>query len=140
MSEALEAPVVPRVEVKGGAIAYLALEGAVRARDFYRQAFGAVVAAEHPTDDKGRTMHIHLYVNDGSVMIGDFYPEHGHAYEKPQAFSMSLNVKDIDVWFQRAVDAGCEAVTPPQLMFWGDRWAQVRDPFGVVWGFNEPQA
>jgi uncharacterized glyoxalase superfamily protein PhnB len=22
-------------------------------------------------------------------------------------------------------------------MFWGARWGQVRDPFGVLWAFNE---
>ena len=140
MSETLEAPVVPQVDVKGGAIAYVNVDGAVKAREFYRKAFAAVVAAEHPTDEQGRTMHIHLYINDGSVMIGDFYPEHGHAFEKPQAFSMTLQVKGVDAWFKRAVEAGAEVMMEPQVMFWGDRYAQVRDPFGVVWAFNEPQA
>ena len=140
MSETLEAPVVPKVDVKGGAIAYVNVDGAVKARDFYKKAFAAVVAAEHPTDEQGRTMHIHLYINDGSVMIGDFYPDYGHPFEKPQAFSIMLQVDDIDAWFKRAVEAGCEAVTEPQTMFWGDRYGSVRDPFGVAWAFNQPQA
>ena len=45
---------------------------------------------------------------------------------------------DIDRWFQRAVDAGCEVTTPLQVMFWGDRWGAVRDPFGVHWAMNAP--
>jgi uncharacterized glyoxalase superfamily protein PhnB len=24
-----------------------------------------------------------------------------------------------------------------QLMFWGDKWGTVTDPFGVQWAFNE---
>jgi len=27
-------------------------------------------------------------------------------------------------------------VTPLQVMFWGDRWGQLRDPFGVVWSLG----
>jgi uncharacterized glyoxalase superfamily protein PhnB len=27
---------------------------------------------------------------------------------------------------------------PVELMFWGDRYGQLRDPFGVLWGLNAP--
>jgi PhnB protein len=42
---------------------YLLLDGASRAAEFYKRAFGAEEVARQPADDKGRTMHIHLYVN-----------------------------------------------------------------------------
>jgi len=29
-------------------------------------------------------------------------------------------------------------VTELQVMFWGDRYGQLRDPFGVLWAMNEP--
>ena len=51
-------------------------------------------------------MHIHLYVNGSSLMLSDGYPEHGAPAEKPQGFNLTLQVKDIDKWWQRAVDAG----------------------------------
>jgi uncharacterized glyoxalase superfamily protein PhnB len=53
---------------------------------------------------------------------------------------MQLHLTDgnIDAWWQRAVDAGCAVVTPLQVMFWGDRWGQVKDPFGVAWAMNAP--
>jgi PhnB protein len=35
---------------------------------------------------------------------------------------------------------GAEVVTPVQTMFWGDRYGQVRDPFGVVWAMNCPSS
>jgi uncharacterized glyoxalase superfamily protein PhnB len=139
MSDPLESPVVPPAETKGGAVVYFNVDGAARAAEFYAKAFGAVEATRHPVDDQGRTMHIHLYINGSSVMLGDFYPEYGFGYEKPQAFTVMLPVADIDAWFKRAVDAGCEVVTEVQTMFWGDRYGQVRDPFGVPWAFNQPQ-
>jgi len=137
MSETAEAPVMPQVETKGGVVAYLAIDGALKAAEFYKQAFAAETAFAHPADEKGRTMHVHLYINGSSVMLGDFYPEHGHAKETPAAFTMQLVVDDCQGWFDRAVAAGCEILVPPQKMFWGDTWAQVRDPFGVVWAFNQ---
>ncbi len=59
--------------------------------------------------------------------------------ERPQAFSLILQVNDIDAWWSRAVAAGAEIVKPIEKMFWGARYAEVRDPFGVLWAFNEPQ-
>jgi PhnB protein len=31
-------------------------------------------------------------------------------------------------------------VMPPADMFWGDRYGQLRDPFGVTWAMNSPIA
>ena len=123
---------------KGGVVPYLNVEGAEKASEFYQKAFGAELAAMNPPDDKGRTMHVHLVINGGSLMLSDFYPEHGHPVVKPSGFSVALIVRDIDKWWKRAIDAGATSVTPVQKMFWGDRYGQLKDPFGVMWALNEP--
>ena len=128
----------PAPDVRGGVIAYLSVDGAVKAADFYREAFGAEEVARHPVDDKGRTMHIHLYINGGSVMLSDAFPEYGHPLTAPQSFALNVIVDDIDAWWERAVEAGAEPLMPVEKMFWGDRFGQVRDPFGVIWSMNEP--
>lgn len=128
----------PAPPVRGGLVAYLQVDGVVRAIDFYKRAFGAELAFMVPVDDDGRTMHAHLYVNGSSVMLSDPYAEHGHPLVAPQGFSMQLVVEDIDGWWQRAVAAGAEVVMPVELMFWGDRYGQLRDPFGIVWAMNAP--
>jgi PhnB protein len=125
-------------EVKGGVVPYLTVNGAVKAAKFYEQAFAAQVAAIHAPDEKGRTMHAHLYVNGSSVMLGDAYPEHGHPLRDPASFNLTLTVGDVDQWFDRAVTAGCTSVLPVQDMFWGDRYGQLKDPFGVLWAINGP--
>lgn len=139
MSEALAAE-MPKVAVKGGVVPYLSIDGAMKAADFYVKAFGGEIATAYPPDEKGRTMHVHLYVNGSSVMLSDFYPEHGHGHEKPQAFNLNLQVDDIEAWWKRAIDAGCTPIMPPQKMFWGDTYAQCADPFGVMWSMNQPGA
>ena len=124
---------------RGGLIAYLSVGGALKAADFYVRALGAEIAAAMPSDDRGRTMHVHLYVNGTSLMLADAFPEYGHALEPPQAFTLTLIVADIETWWRRAIAAGAIAVKEPAEMFWGDRYAQFRDPFGVLWALNQPK-
>lgn len=126
-------------EVLGGLVTYLQVDGAAKAADFYSKAFGAKEVFRHPVDEQGRTMHVHLHINGSSLMLSDAYPEYGHALEKPQAFNLTLQVKDIDTWWKRAIDAGAIEVMPVQEMFWGARYGQLRDPFGVQWSMNEPK-
>jgi len=137
MSSVAEAEVQGKAAPKGGLVAYLNVDGAVAAAEFYKKAFGAVVAAQQPVDDQGRTMHIHLYVNGSSLMLADFYPEHGQPKVAPQGFSLALMSKDIHADFKRAVDAGATVVMPVEKMFWGDLYGSVRDPFGIEWAMNQ---
>lgn len=128
-------PVLPKV--LGGVVAYLTVDGAAKASGFYQRAFGATEEFRNPLDEQGRTMHIHLYINGSSVMLSDAYPEHGHPLKEPQGFNMTLQVDDIDRWWARAVNAGAQVVMPITKMFWGARYGQLRDPFGILWSMNE---
>jgi uncharacterized glyoxalase superfamily protein PhnB len=127
----------PKAEPKGGLVAYLQVDGAIAAAKFYEKAFGAEVAAMHPPDDQGRTMHVHLYINGSSLMLADFYPDHGQPKVPHQGFSLALMVTDIEKRFQRALDAGCTATMPVQKMFWGDLYGQLKDPYGIDWAMNQ---
>lgn len=123
---------------KGGLVAYMTVDGAVKATEFYRKAFAAEVATIMTPDEKGRTMHAHVYINGSSLMLSDAYPEHGHPYREPAGVMLTLMVEDVDAWYTRATQAGCNGTMPPSDMFWGDRYAQLKDPFGVAWAINGP--
>ena len=139
MTTTLEPATATDDAVKGGVIAYLMVNSATAAADFYVKALGARIVGGYPPDENGRTMHIHLHVNGSSIMLGDPCPEQGFPHQPPQAFNLVLPVGDADRWWKRAVDAGAEPVMPVQDMFWGDRYGQFRDPFGVLWAVNQPQ-
>jgi uncharacterized glyoxalase superfamily protein PhnB len=124
--------------VLGGPCPYLSVDGAGKAADFYVKAFGAQEVARMPPDDKGRYMHIHLVLNGGSLMLCDPFPEHGAPLEKPAGFMLHLQVEDVDAAFDKAVKAGSTAKMPVQDMFWGDRYGQLVDPFGVMWTMGAP--
>ena len=82
-------------------------------------------------------MHAHLYINGSSVMLSDPYPEHGCPFVPLAGFSLMIMTPKIDADYQKAVDAGCTAIMPPADMFWGDRYGQLKDPFGVTWAMNQ---
>jgi PhnB protein len=124
----------------GGIVAYITVDGAVKASEFYQRAFGAKEVGRHPVDDQGRTMHIHLQLNGSSLMLSDGYPEHGHPAKPAQGFTLMLPVTDIETAYKRATDAGAEGVMPPAKMFWGDTYGELRDPFGVSWAMNQAAA
>ena len=133
-------PPAPPPAPKGGVVAYLSFDtAAIKAGEFYQKALGATLVFAQPADEKGRTMHVHLDINGSSVMMSDCYPEHGHPYVAPAGFNLMLPVTDVDQWWQRAVDAGMTGNLPPQDMFWGDRYAQAKDSFGVQWAFVGPK-
>jgi PhnB protein len=130
----------PAPKVLGGLVAYLQLDGAMKAADFYAKAFGAETVYNVPVDEQGRTMHVHLYINGSSLMLSDAYPDHGQPHQPAQGYTMQLllDSDNIDTWWKRAVDAGCEIAVPLDVMFWGDRWGLLKDPFGVSWAMNAP--
>lgn len=114
----------------------LTLKDAARAIDFYKKAFGAVERSRMSGPD-GRVMHAELEIGDSPFMIGEEMPERG--VRGPQtiggtAVSLNVYIDDADATFKQAVAAGAKAMQPVDLMFWGDRYGKVEDPFGHVWG------
>ena len=108
--------------------------------DFYARAFGATEHIRVPGEDGNRLMHAHLTVNDTSLMLHDDFPEHrgGNPEPAPAGVLLHLQVDDADRWFESAVAAGAEVVLPIGDQFWGDRYGQVRDPFGHLWSIGCP--
>ena len=125
--------VTPHLVIGGGR--------AAEAIDFYKRAFGAEEAMRMPADDGKRLMHAHLKINGGSLMMCDDFPEYrGSAVGAPEAVTLHLQVDDADLWFERAVAAGATPTMPLADMFWGDRYGQVRDPFGHMWSIGATSA
>ena len=69
-------------------------------------------------------------------MLADEFPDYGAVGPESLGGSpvtLQLLVEDVDAAFDRAVAAGASALMPPTDMFWGDRYAKLRDPFGHLW-------
>lgn len=129
-------------DIMQGVIPYLAIDGARRAIEFYAKAFGAQVWGDTPNmPGTDKLANATLIINGGALMLSDHFPEMGQPPAKAgHGFTMQLVVTDGDSWWTRAVEAGCTVKTPFEKQFWGDRYGQVLDPFGIEWAFNEPSA
>lgn len=114
---------------------YLIVNGAEKAIDFYKQAFGATELYRMARAD-GKVGHAEIRIGNSIIMLADEFPEMGH--RSPQslhgsAISMMLYVEDVDSLFKRAVAAGAKAKQPLKDQFYGDRSGTLEDPFGHVW-------
>ncbi|NIJ39079.1 PhnB protein [Sphingopyxis panaciterrae] len=110
-----------------------------QAIDFYVKAFGAIENMRMPADDGVRLMHAHLTVNGASLMLHDEFPEYvDNESSPPNGVTLHLQVDDADAWFERAVAAGATVIMPLDNMFWGDRYGQIKDPFGHSWSLGTP--
>jgi PhnB protein len=121
-----------------GVTPYLTVSDANAASAFYQRAFGAEEVDRRYAQDGKRMLHCHLRINGGSFMMNDPFPEFGHGLKAHQGTVLHIQNDDIQGWWQRAVEAGAEILMPLGVAFWGDRYGQLRDPFGVTWSLGGP--
>ena len=113
---------------------HIVVQGAERAVAFYRDAFAAQEVDRIPLPD-GRLMSVQLRIGDGLLHIADEFPEMGVLGPKSLGSPVALHLAtdDVDATFERAVAMGATAKGEPADMFWGERFAQIVDPFGHRW-------
>lgn len=130
----------PEPATMRGVIPYIGFDGrAAEAIDFYVRAFGARDLGRMPDKDNPKLlMHAQIEINGGAFMMTDGRAPGADEAPKPQGFHLQLVVADGDAWWSRALAAGCTVLMPFELMFWGDRWGMLRDPFGLDWAIDEP--
>ncbi|HEY7530776.1 MAG TPA: VOC family protein [Gemmatimonadota bacterium] len=123
---------------------HLFVRDAAAAIEFYRRAFGARELYRSPMPG-GAGLHAQLRIADSTVMVSDESPDHpelGLASPETRggaSVALELYVPDVDTAYRRAVDAGATATCPPFDAFFGDRYGQLRDPWGHVWALAQRQ-
>jgi PhnB protein len=128
-------PVKPIPDGYHSVTPYLIVQGAGRAIEFYKKAFGAteVMRFDGPG---GRIGHAEIRIGNSPVMLADEYPDMG--FRSPQALggagvSLMVYVEQVDAVFKRAIAAGAKELRPLTNQFYGDRSGTLQDPFGHVW-------
>jgi PhnB protein len=115
---------------------YLLIDGAARAIEFYKQAFGAteLFKMDMPGDKIG---HAEILIGDSRIMMADDCGGES-PFRNPRSAGSSpvglhVYVEDVDKIFSQAVDAGAKIIKPVQDQFYGDRTGALEDPFGHIW-------
>lgn len=113
---------------------FLAIPRAAEAIEFYRDVFGARLI--DATEFGGVVAHADLDFGDGHLQLGEPMPDY-HLVAPPagddDCYSIALYVPDVDATVERAVAAGATVREPAANFVSGDRFASIRDPFGVRW-------
>jgi uncharacterized glyoxalase superfamily protein PhnB len=101
---------------------------------FLREVFGP----SHKVEETFRAVgsaggyHCEVRIGDCMMMVGGGAPELSWSGEsRPMAFH--IYVPDIDAAYQRALAAGATSLQEPAEQDWGERTANVKDPFGNNW-------
>ena len=118
--------------------AYLCVEDATKAIEFYTSAFGAEEKFRL-TEPSGRIGHAELDFGGTTVMLSDEFPEFN--IKGPQAIggtavTIHIHVDNADEMIRRAVEAGAEIEREATDAFYGERSGTIRDPFGHRWNIG----
>jgi PhnB protein len=119
--------------------AYLAVDDADRAIEFYKDAFGAEEIMRMPGPD-GKIAHAELEFGDSKLMLSDPFPQSSVRPPTERGgptASLFMYCEDVDAAFEQAKKAGATVVAELENMFWGDRFGSVSDPFGHVWSLSQ---
>ncbi|GAA1011287.1 VOC family protein [Nocardiopsis tropica] len=113
---------------------FIAVPNAKAAIDFYREVFGARTIAVTELD--GTVVHADLDFGSGRLQLGEPNPQYG-LVPAPEGdadcYSLGLYCGNADEVVARAEAAGATIREPLANFVSGDRYASIRDPFGVRW-------
>jgi PhnB protein len=114
---------------------YLTVRDAARAITFYARVFGAREDFRL-SEPGGKVGHAELLIGDSRLMLSDEYPDFGAL--SPAAVggtpvTLHLYVANVDATVALAEEQGATVLRAPKDEFYGDRSAQIADPFGHRW-------
>lgn len=113
---------------------FLAIPRAAEAIEFYKSVFGARVI--DITEMQGVVVHADLDFGNGRLQFGEPMPDYG-LVPAPEGdddcYSIALYCANADDVVTRAEAARATIREPLGNFVSGDRYASIRDPFGVRW-------
>lgn len=113
---------------------FLTIPQAAAAIEFYRSVFGARVV--DVTEMGGLVVHAELDFGSGRLQLGEPNPDYGLVPApagEGDCYSIGFYCADADAVVAAAEAAGATIREPLATFVSGDRFASIRDPFGVRW-------
>ena len=126
---------------------HLMVKNAVNAIEFYKRVFGATEEYRFTMpDDNTKIIHAVLRIgnnNNSRIMLADEFPggdsklSDAGKIGDPKTVGrnsvfLSMFFKNVDEIFNKAESEGATVVMPLMDAFWGDRYGQLKDPFGHI--------
>jgi PhnB protein len=124
-------------------IPHLVVSDGQAAIKFYERVFGGETGHIMLAPDGKRVMHGEIVLDGHKLFLSDeFTEQEAGTCKTPKTLGgtcvrITLQTEETDAIVERAVAAGAKVIMPPRDMFWGARYAKIRDPFGHEWGINQ---
>lgn len=121
-------------------VPYLSVINADEAISFYSLVFDCKphVLLRMPDD---RVMHCEFRLGNARFFLSEELPEHGGtpSPKKLDATTVAIHlyVENCDSFVVKMKENDATILMEPVDMFWGERFARVRDPFGHEWGISQ---
>lgn len=120
---------------------HIIAKGAAEAIEFYKAAFGAVEDFRMTDPGDGRIGHAELMFGETTIMLADEYPDFGALSPdtiggSPVTFHLATDAVDAAV--AHAVSCGATVLRHPADQSFGERQAQLLDPYGYRWTLSQP--
>ncbi|MFZ1729415.1 MAG: VOC family protein [Bacteroidota bacterium] len=120
-------------------VPYLSIANADEAVAFYARVFEVEPYLRLDMPD-GRVMHCEYRFDGGRFFLSAELPEHGGTPSPTKlgatSVAIHLYVENCDAMVEKMAANGAEILMEPTDMFYGERFARVRDPFGHEWGIS----
>ena len=120
-------------------VPYLSVTNANEAVAFYSRVFETDPSLLLKMPD-GKVMHCEFCLDGARFFLSEELPEHGGTPSPASlgatTVAIHLYVDDCDAMVAHMKNHGAEVVMEPTDVFWGERFARVRDPFGHEWGIT----
>ncbi|MGH3830802.1 MAG: VOC family protein [Pseudonocardiaceae bacterium] len=107
---------------------------------FYKKVFGAQeIQRSHGPDNK--VWHCQVRVYGSRLLLMEDFPTMrlvapATSGDQPASVIIHLFVADVDGTYARAMAAGAKEIIAPHDSFWGDRYAELKDPSGHRWSLG----
>ena len=115
---------------------YLTVNNTAAAIEFYKRAFEARETSRLYDPDGKNIINAELKIGDSIVLLSDEFPQESSRSPSSiggTAVTLHIYSEDVDRVFNQAISAGATVVMPIMNAFWGDRYGQLKDPFGHIW-------
>ncbi len=114
---------------------HLVIKDCANAIDFYKNALGAQEIYQSKMPD-GKVMHAMIQIGNSIIMLADEFPTMGAVGPNTlggTSTTLHIYTDDANKLFNQAIKAGVTPVMPIADMFWGDRYGQIKNPYGHSW-------
>ena len=115
---------------------HLCVKNVSRAIEYYQDIFGAEELYRNTLPDGKTIIHSEMLLGDSRFFLHDEFPEHNVLSPetlKGSGLTLHLYVENVDDYYEKARNAGCEVLFELDDTFWGDRYCKLKDPFGHLW-------